>query len=372
MNPRPQSPLIPVEVLARAALLQAAIQAMEAIAPSLEALPLQELRGLIEGGTGPDPEFLIGKLIEAERLEEAVDLLRTSRQGATTPSPLCEALLARLAPLALKARQRRSATWSMDSRRTLIRLQFAKEEPALAFDDGAIRSLFLRAFRLEGLALALDLAKRPRPLLTTGLPLPAKVGGQAEFMDAVLKVEPWEAPVVLMARLNQRLPDGLHIQQWNQLPDYAAPVGDLALGSHWCWPVPADLRGPTAERVAAFLATEARPWDRDGTKAEAPLELRTIVQELRWEEVALCFSTGMGPFSALNPVKVLGAILALEPESIQGLFRRGIDLRKDARLDQAERFEPKLKNMYEDAVLLSGGSNIVLVEDDDDEPIRLG
>jgi len=49
-----------------------------------------------------------------------------------------------------------------------------------------------------------------------------------------------------------------------------------------------------------------------------------------------------------------------------------VDLKPDARVGQAERFEPKLKNMYEDAVLLGGGSNIVLVDEDDDEPIQLG
>jgi hypothetical protein len=79
----------------------------------------------------------------------------------------------------------------------------------------------------------------------------------------------------------------------------------------------------------------------------------------------------MGAFHALSPLKVLRAILDLEPTCFLGLVRTAVELKPDSRLDQAERFEPKLKNMYEDAVLLGGGSNIVLVEDDDDEPLLL-
>ena len=80
----------------------------------------------------------------------------------------------------------------------------------------------------------------------------------------------------------------------------------------------------------------------------------------------------MGPHLAVNPLKLLGAVLGLEPADITGLVRTGVDYDPDPRLGQADRFEPKLKNMYEDAVLLGGGSNIVLVDEDDDEPTILG
>ena len=59
--------------------------------------------------------------------------------------------------------------------------------------------------------------------------------------------------------------------------------------------------------------------------------------------------------------------------AITGLERLALDLDEDPRLLQADRFEPKLHNMYEDAVLLDSGSHIRLVDgDDDDEPIVLG
>ena len=93
---------------------------------------------------------------------------------------------------------------------------------------------------------------------------------------------------------------------------------------------------------------------------------------MHWEDDRLCFTTRMGEFSAMNPLKMIGAALGVEPAGIHGLVRNGVELKPDSRLDQGERYQPKLKNMYEDAVLLGGGSNIILVEEDDDEPLHLG
>jgi hypothetical protein len=64
--------------------------------------------------------------------------------------------------------------------------------------------------------------------------------------------------------------------------------------------------------------------------------------------------------------------LGANPADVTGLTRETLELRPDARLGQADRFTSKLKNIYEDAVLLGGGSNITLVDDDDDEPLHLG
>jgi radical SAM-linked protein len=251
-------------------------------------------------------------------------------------------------------------------------VHYAKEGEALDFDDGDLHALFLQAFRLEGLRLALDLGKRPRPLLSIGLPLPAGVGGRSEFLDATLTREPQDSPMDLMTRLNLRLPKGLRVQQWKPLPSYASGVGELAALSHWRWEPASKERAQAEARIAAFMAVESWPWDRGGSRAGGFLDLRHIVQGLRWEDGALLFSTRMGAFLALNPAKVLTAILDLDLICFQGLMRIAVDLQPDTRLDQGERFEPKLKNMYEDAVLLGGGSNIVLVDEDDDEPIVLG
>lgn len=326
---------------------------------------------MLAGQSAPDLDARMEAILAEDLTEEVAEILRASRREAMDRA-LIEALASRLAPLAAKAQQRRSALWQLDTRRVRIRFSYTKEGGALGFDDGDLHVIFLQLFRFEGLPLALDLGKRPRPLLSVGLPLPSGVGGRAESMDAVLKQEPRDEPGALMARLNGRLPEGLRIQQWDRLPDYASEVGDLALLSRWCWKVPSGQRIHVEAKVTDFLELKAWPWDRGASKADAPLDLRTLVSDMRCEEGVLWFATRMGAFHAINPLKMLGAILDLDPALIVGLVRMGVDLKPDPRLDRAERFVPKLKNMYEDAVLLGGGSNIILVDEDDDEPIRLG
>ena len=125
-------------------------------------------------------------------------------------------------------------------------------------------------------------------------------------------------------------------------------------------------------RVTTFLEASTWPWERGPAKAETPLDLRMVIPGMRWTDEGLHFDTCMGPHQAVNPLKLLGAVLGVEPSAITGLVRTGVDFDPDPRLGQADRFEPKLKNMYEDAVLLGGGSNIVLVDEDDDEPTILG
>jgi radical SAM-linked protein len=310
-------------------------------------------------------------VLASNLVEEAGELLRTLRREDGNQSWM-ESLASRLAPLAAKAQLQRSARWQMDTQRVLIRFWYAKEEGALGFDDGDLHSIFLHGFHLEGLRLLLDLGKRPRPLLTVGLPLPVGVGGLAESMDLVLKQEPRETSAELVARLNQRLPEGLRIHRWETLPGFASQVSELATLARWRWEVPPELKGQAMRKTASFLEASAWPWDRGPAFRDGPLDLCTLIPEMRWEDSSLCFSTRMGVHQAINPIKVLGAILGVEATRIGGLVRSGVDLEPDPRLGQADRFQPKLKNMYEDAVLLGGGSNIILVDEDDDEPIHLG
>lgn len=363
--------MIPAEALARQARLQSALRDMDGRAPSREAPCLQALRALLTESAGPESGAWVEGPVAADLVEEAGEILRHARRHAADRARI-EGLTARLSPWIQKAQQRRAALWHLDSRRTLIRLQFSKGEPALDFDDGDLHALFQQAFRLEGFQLALDLGKRPKPLFNLGLPLPAQVGGGAEWADAVLKQEPAEAAADVIHRLNHRLPRGLEVHQWETLPTYATPIGERALTSRWLWAVPASLKPEVEARIGAFNASTAWLWDRGGSKSETPLDLRAILSGMDWDAGTLRFSSQMGEHAALNPLKALGAIVGLEPARITGVIRLAVDLKPDQRLAQAERFVPKLKNMYEDAVLLGAGSNITLVDEDDDEPIRLG
>jgi len=362
---------IPAEALARQNRLQQALGRIVASGPSREAASLQRLRNLLEGGGEADPATLL-PLFQAEDLcEEAQEILRASRREHRDQGPW-NRLSQALAPLAARAQARRAALWQLDTRRTLIRFGYTKGDEAEGFDDGDVHAMFLLAFRLEGLCLALDLGKRPRPLLSVGLPLPAGVGSDVESMDLVLKREPLEETATLLERLNLRLPAGLSIHRWECLPAYASPLCDLALLSRWQWRVPADLHGDVADKVARFHGAEPVLWRRDPSKPGATVDLRLLVPELTWREGTLCFATRMGSYQAINPLKVLAALLELDMTPPGTLVRTAIELKPDLRLDQADRFQPKLKNMYEDAVLLGGASNITLVDEDDDEPLRLG
>ena len=339
--------------------------------PSREPACLTELRARLADPSRAEWASMIQAILAGDLTEEAHELLRASRRDGVDKA-LIDALASRLAPLAEKAQQRRTALWHLDTHRTLIRITFEKAGWALGFDDGDLHAIFLHAMRLEGLRLALDLGKRPKPLLSVGLPLPAGVGGRAETLDVVLRQEPLEAPAALLARLNHRLPQGLRCYRWEVLPAYASPARELAQQSRWRWLVPPQHRRIVAEKSIAFLKAGTWPWARGASKSEGPLDLRSLVADLVWQEEWLCFATRMGPYQAINPVKMLGAIFELKPASFSAFERMGADLKPDPRMEQAERFQPKLKNMYEDAVLLGGGSNITLVDEDDDEPIRLG
>jgi len=346
---------------------------MEQGAESREPASLQALRRALAGAQA-EPAGLVQSLLSEGLVEEGASLVRTERR--TADAAFMKQMASLLAPLAAKAMARREASWQLDSRRATVRLGYAKEGEALDLDEGDVHAILVQTFRLEGLRLALDFGKRPRPLLRLELPLPAGAGGLAEWAEVVFRMEPAEAPGELMARLNGRLPAGLRAHRWDVLPPYASPLGELAEASHWRWTCPEAQTPEARRRTAVFLASAEWLWEKggriEGRKDIKQVDLRPLVTDLRWEGDTLFSTTRAGSSESGNPLKIHAAILDLEPGDLRGLLRLSLDLKADPRLAQAERFEPKLRNMYEDAVLLSGGSNITLVDEDDDEPLRLG
>lgn len=366
---------IPAEALARQARLASTLAAMACGGENLEPAPLQALRRILTGASQEDPGPCIQAVAAADLAEEAVDLLRSARREGSDPARVKDVASA-LAPLAARAQVRREAGWQLDNRRAPVRLAYVKEGEALDFDEGDLHAIFLQAFRLEGFRLALDLGKRPRPLMRMELPLPAGAGGLLEWAEITLRTDPPEAAEARLARLSARLPEGLRIHGWEPHAPYASPLGELAEAAHWCWLCPQEQVAAARARVTAFLAAPEWIWAKEGKvegrKQARQLDLRSLVVDLRWEGDTLFSTTRLTGTGATNPMKLHAAILGLEPPLLHGLMRVSVAFKADPRLAQAERFEPKLKNMYEDAVLLSGGSNITLVDEEDDEPIRLG
>ena len=361
-------------MLAREARLAAVLEAMTAVGPSREPAVLRAFREALIQRQVLQAAALVPDLDRAAMLEDAYAILREARREFTDSEEI-RTLTGTLAPLATRVRARREALGQLDARRTSIRFAYAKRPPVLAFESGDLHRILLAALRLEGLLLALDLSQHPRPLLQLGPPLPAGVGGEEEWGEAVFRLPPGDAGPVL-ARLALRLPEGLVLHHWEEQPAYATAVAELADSAEWTWPCPPEGLEAARSRVQAFLASEGFPWDRSGKvggqKQEKSVDLRPLVTAMDWEGARLRVTTPMQAFGATNPLKALGAILGLAPEAIHGLVRTRLQLRADPRLAQGERFEPKLRNLYEDAVMLSGGSNITIIEDEDDEPTRLG
>lgn len=343
----------------RAELLAAALEAAEAAAPGRLPAPIA---ALAEPG---DPAPALAAIEEAGLVEEALDWVRAHRRADA-------GLRAKLEPLAAKAKTRRASRIHLESDRVLARARYAKDGTSLAFGTPELQTLFSEVLRLEGLPLELDLGKRPRPLVICAPPLPFGVAGEGEWLEMQLRRSVADEPD-LLARLNRRLPQGLRLLDWDERPAWASPIAELCETALWSW-TSDDPDAPA--RVAAFLATETFLLEKigkvEGQKQDKRLDLRPLVLHMDWEDGVLRFTTSLRAAPALNPLKLLGAILARAPESIPGLRRTGFSLIEDARLQKGDRYTAKLKNMYEDAVLLGAASNITIVDEDDDEPLSLG
>lgn len=341
--------------------VEALVRAMAAAATVAPPRLPASLAALMEGHGS------LADLEAADLLEEALEWARSPRGDSTGKA----AWKAKLEPLAAQAKAKRAARVHLDSHRVTARARYAKDGAALGFGPVELQQLFGEVLRLEGLPLELDLGKRPRPLLSCAPPLPFQVSGEAEWLEIPLKRSA-EADD-LLDRLNHRLPKGLQLLSWEEVPAWATPVAELCETAQWSWP----CDDPDAEaKIATFLASESffldKPGKVEGQKQEKRVDLRPAVLEMALENGTLRFSTALTVNAALSPLKLLGAILGRAPESIAGLRRLGFSMIEDPRLKQGDRYTAKLKNMYEDAVLLGAGSNITMVDEDDDDPLVIG
>jgi radical SAM-linked protein len=319
-----------------------------------------------------DPlEQLLVELEQEQRLEHALLLLKEARLDPG----LWGGFRARLKARVEASRARRMSRWQGDPERRSLRLRFEVLAPACGQHPAGLVALLARTLMAAGLPVAMGLEKSPRPALHLGHPLPLQVEGFSEWADVVLLENVPVALAELPARINAQAPQGLRILECLQVPNFASPVAELCQRAHWRWRCPAEWLERARARMDRFVASERfeieKPAKVQGQKASKLLDIRPLVAECRWDGTDLLFQTRIAPGEAANPRKLLAAILDLGVP-IEGLARLGVELGEDPRLLQADKFQPKLHNMFEDAVLLDSGSHIRIVEDDDEEPIRLG
>ena len=332
--------------------------------------PLKAFQEMVPAGP-PAPAVLDALLLALEHastLEHALAHLRQVRD------PRWEPFRARLKAAVARSRVRRMGLWQTDPRRRTLCLCFEVAGPSCLLHPPALVAQLAGALTGAGLSLAMGLEKVPRPAVHLGHPLPLEVPGRGEWADAVL-TEDGGPLLELPGRINAVAPEGLRVLHCAIVPNYASPVADLCARATWRWTCPPERLESAAARVAAFLATDhfemEKPGKTGGQKGVKRLEIRSMVEAMTWRGSGLEFRTRITSGQALNPRKLLGAILALEPAAIVPLERLQLHLAEDPRLEQADRFEPKLHNMFEDAVLLDSGSHIRIFDDDDDAPIVL-
>jgi hypothetical protein len=341
-------------------------------APVLGPQSLHRFQAMLAAGA-PPPTFdeIITALAGEAQLEHAWLILRQAR-----PDPaLWGGFQARMKTVLEQSRSRRMSLWQTDPNRTTLRLRFSVRTPASAQHPAGLLSLLARTLMDAGLPVSVGLEKTLRPAIHLGHPLPPLVEGNSEWADVVL-LEPARTPLSdLPALINASAPQGLAMLQCFQVPNYASPVAELCRAAHWRWTCPEPWLDLARERMDAFTRSERFEIEKigkvGGQKEARRVDIRPLLEDCRWAEADLLFRTRIAPGEAANPRKLLAAILGPGP-AIQDLTRMAVELGEDPRLLQAEKFQPKLHNMFEDAVLLGAEGNIRIVEDDDDEPIVLG
>lgn len=278
---------------------------------------------------------------------------------------------------AAQARARRMSTWQHDPERRTLWLKAAMAPPFTDLHPPQRLHALAAGLRAAGLAVALGLEKAPRPLIAFAHPLPHGTEGREEWVEVGLS-EPSKVPLAqLPGHAALHLPGGVELLEARQVPNHATPLAELCTGSHWAWTAPESLHSAAQERLEAFRAAETWTLEKsgkvDGQKALKHVEVRDRVLDLAWEGRTLHLHLRQESGEALNPAKLLGGILGVEPAAITKLVRLRLDLREDPRLQASDRFAPKLHNIWEDAVLLESSDGPDLVDDeDDDEPLKLG
>jgi hypothetical protein len=334
---------------------------------------LQAFREALASNRPPDGSMVL-ELKEQGLLEQVLLELKRNRPRMLSGDSW-HVWRTRLELEVARARERRTHQWQLDPNRRSLRLRMEVRSPVCNLHPSALTAALTQALMESGLLLAMGLEKSPRPLVRLGYPLPLGVEGLSEWADATLR-EPSAIPMESLAKhISVHCPSGLHILHVEGIPNHASSALDLCWKADWVWTCPPELRDSARSRFACFEAAEfygiAKTGKVDGRKQVKQVDVRPLVLRMGWEGDTFLFTTRLSAGEALNPVKLLAGVLDLEASAIHGLVRLSVELAVDPRLGSAEKYQPKLHNIFEDAVLLESGPNIKLVEEEDDEPILL-
>lgn len=310
---------------------------------------------------------LLEDLEHGEALEAALEALRRARPESRR-EPGWGAFRAELESRAQQSLERRRAQWHLDPRRRRWRLRFSVRAEATQLGPSGLQARLGERLLSLGLPLALTLTKHPKPSLHLGPILPLGMEGDSEWADLDLSEPAAFPPSELPARFGTE--GGLAILDAEEIPLQASALLELARSARWTWPCPPESR-ELLERFAAASTWEIEKTGKEGgRKVIKRLEVRDQVLSLAWEDGLLHLETRLQEGAGMNPRKLLAGILGLPAEEILGLRRDSVPLSEDPRLADRDRYETRLHNMFEDAVLLECGP-APEPPGDDDEVIRL-
>jgi radical SAM family uncharacterized protein/radical SAM-linked protein len=201
------------------------------------------------------------------------------------------------------------------SRRHCFRFLYRKE-PAIRFLGHLdMVGIFHRALHAACVPLAFSEGCRPHPLIAFGPPLPLGIAGRAEMFDAVMR----EQPSDLCAEVNRRLPQGLAIVDFEEIPaQHASLSADICSADYLFEPLGAPLpQGFTAESldaaIRAFLSgTEALVTvlnkGRTSGKNVRPLVHSLTSNERTDGPPSFSAVLSMGPGKTCKPQELLTAL----------------------------------------------------------------
>lgn len=341
-------------------------------APSPENPTLKAFQDLLREGT-PDAaarEATLAQILAEESAKAALQLLNRLRpKSNSAKDPHWHLVRARLEAAVDRERTIRTQAWQLDPNRRTLRLVMEIRHPASGLNPAALGYALARLLEDGGFPIALGLEKKPRPMISLGPALPIGVEGHREWADVVLR-EPFPVETGI-AKANAHAPAGLRLLEAAIIPNHSSSLVDLAQEARWHWEIPEELRALAEPGIKAFAAADTFEIEKTGkvggTKTLKRMEVRRLVTRLEWKDQSLDFSTRIQPGEALSPLKLLAGILGVEPARITNLARTAVVLSDDPRLVQARKYEPKLHNIFEDAVLLESADDLPIPDEDDDD-----
>ena len=325
-------------------------------------------------GEAPDAttvEQILSRLQAEGLAETALALFRKHRfPPGSARDPRWNGLRLGLESAAEKARGLRLLQWQLSPGRRTLRFRFEVHSPASGLNPSLLLHNLVQTFLKAGLPIAMGMEKTPRPMVTLGPPLPMEVEGLSEWVDCALREPSALAAEEWPSRLAAHCPPGLRFLDARLIPHPSSTLLELAREARWRWNCPEDLQGLARPRLEAFRQASRFEIEKtgkvEGRKGVKRIEVRAFVLDMEWREEVLFFSTRIAPGEIPSPLKLLAGILGVAPARIQGLCRLEVSLAQDPRLGESHKYESKLHNIYEDAVLLESDGPVRLLEEDDD------